>query len=425
MSIAGKSVSRVLVTQVVDYGLRFITSVLIARALGPNDKGILTFATVVVGWLTMFGNFSLADATVYLVGRRTFDMAQALAGNLVFCLGAGLLYVAVAWAGVGSGLIPWPTPQVEVFLLLVWSVPLGLLLGNLTAILQGAQEFRGYAGLVILRSATLLAAVAAAVAWAPQKLWGIAAATVGAALFCAAVLGWFVWRVSGRRLRWTGDFLRQGFRYGVRGHVSVILQNIILRFDQFVLGATLAPVHLGLYSVAVSLSELPRMLPDAVGVVLFPKVADDPARAGANTARACRVTLVLMVVAALGLVAVAPVFIRLVYGAAFGPAFDALVWLAPSIVFLSLTKILTKYLYGVGRPHWVVLSTGASAVVTVVLIFPMVQAWGMVGAAVTSTVAYGVGALVDLALTVRLSSVPVAEFLWPRREDFTGLRRLL
>jgi len=43
-----KVVSQIFGTKIVDCALKFGMSVLIARALGPADKGVLTFAQLVV-----------------------------------------------------------------------------------------------------------------------------------------------------------------------------------------------------------------------------------------------------------------------------------------------------------------------------------------------------------------------------------------
>ena len=184
-----RSVSQVFATNLVDFGLKFITSVIIARSLGPEDKGVLTFATLVVGWVTMFGNLSLADATVYLVGRGAFSMAEAFVSVTVFSLSVGLLYAGVLFGVVSFGLVHWPTSHVHLFVVLLSMVPLGLLVGNLIPILQAAQRFKAYAAFTILRSGAMLIATVVAVKFAPNRLEGIAAAMILATLLAAVLAG--------------------------------------------------------------------------------------------------------------------------------------------------------------------------------------------------------------------------------------------
>src|ERR1017187_996261 len=100
-----RTVSHVFGTKVVDYLLKFITSVLITRALGPSDKGILTFAILVVSWTVTFGNLSFFDANIYLLGSRRFSLSEAAMTSFVLSLVSGLLYALLLFAIVGFRLV--------------------------------------------------------------------------------------------------------------------------------------------------------------------------------------------------------------------------------------------------------------------------------------------------------------------------------
>jgi O-antigen/teichoic acid export membrane protein len=203
----------------------------------------------------------------------------------------------------------------------------------------------------------------------------------------------------------------------LRGHLRVLLMQITLRFDQFVLGALLEPKYLGWYSVAVGLSEGLQTLPDSVGVVLFPRVARDPDAAAELSARACRCTLLAMLMAALAVGAAATVIIPLLYGRQFLSSVKPLYLLLPAVVFQAASRVLRNYLYGIGRPHFALWGTGVAAVTTLAFIFPLVRNYGMVGAALTSLLAHAGGAVTDIVLSARLSRGSVLSFIVPRKED--------
>ncbi|MGH7816478.1 MAG: oligosaccharide flippase family protein, partial [Candidatus Binatia bacterium] len=391
-----KLVTQVFSTKVADYGLRFVASVIIARYLGPADKGVLAFATLVIALVTTFGSFSLADATVYLVGRRNFSAGEAAAGTFFFSIVAGLLYAAVTFSLVYFGLVNWPVGNRPVFYLLLSLMPFQLVVTHLTSVIQGLNQFKAYNTFTLISSATLLLAVLLVIWVAQNRLIGVAQSMIACAVLNTLLLVIYLIRLAPWRLRALLPFLKQAFHFGVRGHLSVILDTINRRFDQLALGAMINPIELGWYSIAASISELPQLFPDSIGTVLFPRVASNASDAVSLTARACRLTVLAMLVVTVIIVVVATPLISFLYGDRFLPAVKPLMYLAPSIVFLSLSKILTKYIYGIGRPHLVVWATGISAAVTIALIFPLVSRYGMVGAAATSTIAYGVGALCNL-----------------------------
>jgi O-antigen/teichoic acid export membrane protein len=412
-----KPVSRIFVTKLLDFALRFGAAVLIARYLGPKDKGVLTFASLVVAWVVTFGNFSLADATVYMAGRGDFAPGQAAAGTFLFSLLAGTSYGLVIFLLVNFGLVHWPVGDLRMFNILLLLIPLQLLLNNFTAIIQGLSLFKAYSVFMLLSSGLFFIAVLVATRTAGNRLVGVVEAMVITAAFNTVALLVYLARTIAGRPQFSLRFLKEGLHYGIRAHISVVLETINRRLDQLVLGALVDPIELGWYSIAVSISELPQLLPDSIGTVLFPRVASDQASAAAVTARACRITVLAMLATTVAIAVCGKPMIGLVYGAAFLPAFKALLWLCPGIVFLSISKILTKYLCGMGKPQTVVWTTLASALVTLGLIFPLVKRYGMLGAAITSSISYTVGALFNLIFSARLSETRLASFLVPRRLD--------
>lgn len=416
-----KPEASVFFTKVIDYGLRFATSVLIARYLGPTDKGVLTFVMLVITWTVMFGNFSLTDASVYLVGKGVFTPDQAVGATALFSLLAGGAYTLLLLALLHSGLVHWAEGHPQVFYLLLVLIPIQLLVFNLTGVIQGLNRFKAYNSFTLIRSMLALIAVALAVWLAQSRLLGIAHAMIWSAVASAALLLVYTAKLVLWRPRISLKFSKEALRFGLRGHLSVVLAGITFRLDQFVLGASLNPDQLGWYSTAVSISELPQLLPDAIGVVLFPRVAGDHSGAASITARACRCTVLIMVITSAAIAVVAPVAIPFIFGRAYSPSVKPLFLLLPSIVFFSITKVLTKYMYGIGRPGWGVWSTAASAAVTLAMIFPLIHRYGMLGAAVTSSCAYAVGALLDLAITARLSGTRARDFLVFRKSDTRSL----
>jgi O-antigen/teichoic acid export membrane protein len=413
-----KPTAEVFATKVADFGLRFVASVLVARFLGPTEKGVLTFALLVVTWAALFGNFGFTDAAIYFLGRREFPVGQAATVMLVFSVVAGSLYSVALFGLVHLEMVRWPVGDLRAFYLLLSLIPFTMLANNFIGVLQGLEVFKSYNFFSILRSLSALVAVLLAVRLANSPLMGIVYATIASTVVSTLLLAVYLGKVAGWRLQFSPRFLGQSFRYGLRTQVATILQNVNLRFDQFVLGLTLDPIQLGWYSIASSISELPQLLPDSIGIVLLPRIAGNRVTAASLTARSCRFTVFMMLMATAILVGLAGPLISLVYGAAFAPAARAFLFLAPSIVFLSISKILSKYMCGIGRPGLCIWPTAVASLVTVVLIYPMVIHHGMIGAAITSSIAYGVRAIIDLAITVKLSATRVQDFLMPRRVDF-------
>src|SRR6185369_2270608 len=121
---------------------------------------------------------------------------------------------------------------------------------------------------------------------------------------------WMVVRVHrevGLHLRWTGSLARGMLAFGRKSYVQTLAATLHLRIDQFMCAYFLTPADVGLYAVAVSLGSLLDKVADAVGTVMFPRLAGlNEREAHTATTRVCRHTLFILAIGAAGLAVVAP-----------------------------------------------------------------------------------------------------------------------
>ncbi len=66
--------------------------------------------------------------------------------------------------------------------------------------------------------------------------------------------------------------------FGVRGMLGASSPIEYYRLDQAVVGLFLAPVALGIYTVALAFTNLPRFVSTSVGMVAYPHVAAEQDR---------------------------------------------------------------------------------------------------------------------------------------------------
>ena len=112
---------------------------------------------------------------------------------------------------------------------------------------------------------------------------------------------------------------------------------------------------------------------------------------------------VVMAAAAAAAGLLASPLISFLYGSAFLPAAPAFQWLLPGIVALSVSTILMNYGGAIGMPRvtWVAPSLGFVANVTFNLW--LIPAAGIVGASLSSTIAYGLVAMLAAVALTRIA----------------------
>jgi O-antigen/teichoic acid export membrane protein len=197
--------------------------------------------------------------------------------------------------------------------------------------------------------------------------------------------------------------------YGVAQIAAETPALLNTQLDQLVLSQTVPSADLGRYAIAVTLTVLPLPLVAAIGNVLFPRLAAQSAVTNA--------TLKLQRMAVLGAAGVAAAMlvplaltaywlVPLVFGTGYRGAVP-LVWiLTPGALFLACGQVVGDLLRGRNRPIFVASAQGLAAVFTVVMLLALLPLVGVAGAAIASTVAYGISLGAMLRYLWRLPQEP-------------------
>lgn len=363
--------------------------VLLARNLGPTDRGSLVVIVLWPAVVAMFASVGVLQATCYWISRRPDEgiaiMQRAvrvavLTGTVIGVVGyftapllgrtdsvTTMLRIVLAFspAFIGGGVWISSLQAVDIRL---W---------NRSRVVQPMLYFACILGLVISGSLTLRSATAVVCGSVVIQAWYARHLTASA--------------VSGARPAPNGA-VRMLYSYGVKVWLSAIPRLVNFRLDQLVLSVipSVAPAELGVYAVAASLAWLALPAATAFGAVAFPAVARSTSElrtrrierlALAGSAGAAAVVLALVCL-------MAPVVVPRLFGSDFREAVVYLWLLAPGSVFLALNGVLDNLLQGRGRPLSTSVGEGVGAVLTIVLLVVLTPRFGIRGAATASSVAY-------------------------------------
>jgi O-antigen/teichoic acid export membrane protein len=312
-----KSSGRTLMTTVAVTAIGFFTSVITARTLGPEGRGLLSGALLIA---TLAGNaslFGLANSFIYHKGAgRPFRYGQWLVFSLVFVMG---LSVMLAWLGMNVTHEARLHDQL-VLILLLTAVTAGQ--GYFYALSQlhdGLHFFNLMRFLLVVGNLVLLLVLVAFMDEVNFIAILITQAIVAAGLTLLGV-AWArrnrVWRMAETErapATWRGML-----GYGVSHHGTVLLSLFLVNFDKIALLNLGSIVEYGFYALAFTTSRLIGALQEAVATALYSRFAGKDVDALSHHVRvAFRVTFApMLLLAALG-AALSPWLIRWVYGTSF------------------------------------------------------------------------------------------------------------
>lgn len=408
--------------------LALVTSVYLARALGPSGRG--TVAIVVVTSLQTISFFSLGidTAIVHFSGRQraTIRSLSAASFRAALLLGIPGLFVALVLVRYVFASDLTDNARYSSYILLA-TIPLSLLVLYLQAILRSAGRILEGSAITAVRSVLLLAGAVTAI----EAGWGIPGVVVLYALVELLTAAFTTVASARLGLLQVHDPLsrpvaRQLAAYGARGHVGTMLQGLNYRLDVFLLAFFLRPSDVGAYTVVVGVAEFLWMIPNVLGVILLQRsAAAADSEAIRTTAFATRTVCALTAMSCAVWFIGAEPLLRLLFGSRFEVGAAALRILLPGIWALALWKTLANDLAGRGLPQYKSYTAGIGVIATISLDILLIPRLGIEGAALASCAAYGLTSLAMVLLYRRAAHISLRELLIMRRGDLERLRTSL
>jgi O-antigen/teichoic acid export membrane protein len=332
----------------------------VTQAWGTRLMSIAVFA--VLGRQLDVGAFGVMAMGVAIVefGRLLVD--QGLSRNIVqrpavershldtafwAAAASGVVLMLLSMALAGPLAVAFDEPQLApVLRVLSISFVLASLTTTQTAILQRDLQFRAIA---TRRLAGNLAGglVGVGVALAGGGVWALVAQHLTQGVVGVAVL----WTVSPWRPGRTASVsrLREMASFGIATLGIELLGYFARRGDDLLIGVFLGSVSLGFFNVAYRIFTIViEVFTSTINVVAFPvfsRIQHDPDRVRSALHAATRASSAIAFPAFLGMAAMAPEFVRTIFGPGWGPSVDvlrilALIGLIRSVGYFNRSLLL-------------------------------------------------------------------------------------
>ncbi len=384
-----RKVAETYATQVVVIGLGLITSITVARSLGPQGRGLYAVAMAMGVTGVQLGNLGLhASNTYYLAQKRS--LLPTLVGNsLAVSCGFGGLIAAISWPVFQTAPRLAPVPAPLLGLGLAW-IPVGLAFLLMENLLIGLQEVRSFNKVELLNrvlSLSLIGVVILSKRTTPDLVFAAALLSVSLSLAWTYSL---LRRFAQFRPQPSFAVLRVHVRFGIKAYLAALFAFLLLRIDLLMVKYFLGAEQAGYYSIASTMADYLLMLPAVIGLILFPRLSAVADR-GEKLRQAEKVGLVtaVILIPVLGLAAVtAKPIVHILFGKAFLPAVGPFLWLIPGIFTMGVETAMVQYLNSIGYPPLVVWVWFCSTLLNIGLNFWAIPRFGITGASVISSVSY-------------------------------------
>lgn len=395
--------------RIVNMLLGALAGVVISRVLEPEGRGAYAVVVTLAGTAIALSHLSVEQAHLSMWHER--EKRRQLAANAVILaavlgsLAAGGAYLVVQLLGQDR------MPVYSDFALIVAlaAVPSALLVlySNSLAALASRVDRLNRGLLLAAAAQTLvllgLAAVGRLTVTAVVVVW--AAATALPLVSTLPIL-------RPRRRELSLPVLREEVARGLRYHAGVALLFLLFRVDIFLVNGFRSTEEVGLYALAVTLAELVYLLSDSVAQAIVSRQAAGNATDAVNvTALAIRLTLLGAAALVVLLAAAGPFLLPIVYGEAFRGSVPAFLVLLPGVLTFAVGRPVAALMAARGRPGIIAGLSAAAFVMNLALGVLLIPSHGIVGAALASSLAYGLLCVGYLMAARRVAGCAWSDFV--------------
>jgi O-antigen/teichoic acid export membrane protein len=373
--------------------LALVTSVVIARFLGPFEVGLAAEALVFASLALVFVDFGLGSAIIQRPNLTADDKSTAFWAGMALGVALLLIGIGLSWPIAALYGEPRVQPLFAVLSLAFLFTAPGVVQG---ALLTREMRFRSLQIRTIIAT-TVSCVIGISLAVAGAGPWAIVAQILTITSASTALL----WRASPWRPQaiFSMDSLRSMRVYASHVFGTRTLEWGTANLDNFLVGRFLGAAPLGAYSIAYSLIITPvTRVAEPVTQVFFPAFSAmrEPTRIAGAWLRATRILALVVAPAMFGLLVLAPDFVEVV----FGDKWDAAVPVIQILSLVGLIRALTAVNHGVLQ---------SLARTRVLFRFTVVLSVATVAAFIAG-LPWGIDGVATAYLTVTLVLQPI--FLW-------------
>ena len=395
------------------------TAPIMAQSLGVAGRGDVAAATAPLFLATTAATFGIPAAVNFSIARHPRLMRSlALRGTLLIAIAGILASTAVFLA---AGFLSGGDPDLrELIVLAAIAIVPGLCVALLQAVAAGSHQWALVARERFCTAASRLAAfIVLAATGQLTVFWGVVILALSPVLGGLAYFGLKQTKGSSDDNRPTVITMNSLLGYGVRVWIGSISGVLLTRLDQTLMTPLAGSFALGLYVVAVSISELPLIVNNAVREVTFS--ADAAENSDARLGLSSRLSTLAALSAAVVIGATLWWWLPPLFGEEFAPAIPVALILLAAVVLGNPGSIAGIGLSSRGRPGTRSVSLLVSCVVNAAALILLAPLLGAVGAALATLIGNVLASNLNIYFLWKHFRISPADFYLIRRSDLAVL----
>jgi len=385
-----RGIAYTFLAQLIGVVLLFAAFAIAARLVSEADLGTFVLLFVAAQFLAIVADAGMTSTIVRFLSAEKKEQEEVASTALGFSLiVAAALSVVVYFVGallfpvLGLGVLKEQTATVSLLFFFQYH------LGRISAFLQGLHLYRRYAYVQVLGPAIRLLLIILLVGFLAMGLEGlIMAAIVSSFVSCLLAYVMMPWRLVPALDR---GVLKRLLFFGIPLHINAFLAFIFERADTVLLGAMAGPVSVATYEVAYKLPNQVKGFFGAFIAIFFPHVSTyyvkgDPERAEVLLRKCLRLVSFGGALGTLAAVLYHREIISLIFSSKYASGGQVFAVLMLGVSIGLCNWLMATALIASGRSKATLSTTVPEAAINVGLNLLLIPRWGILGAALASSV---------------------------------------
>ncbi|MBN1232953.1 MAG: polysaccharide biosynthesis C-terminal domain-containing protein [Candidatus Coatesbacteria bacterium] len=397
----------------------FVLSVYIAQTFGPEGRGEYAYLVLLSTLGTIWGGFGISSAGVYYYNnssqKESILKTVWLSGFLMGLLGIIFVYIFLAI------LKPETAKNPYIFYGAFFGVLSSMLINHAQKIYLATGRIKSYNYVMPSLYLPIFLGILVSHLFFYKQINAVLACWFSC-MFLMSMYWIFKSKPS------SGNFslaiLYSLMIFGIQSQVGVILQLVNYQVDKIYIEKMLSTEWLGIYAVAVSLSQGLMIIPTSAATILYPKASKGSLNSD-DSAFICRIVLWILLLASIVLGLSGKLILRYVFGEDYVAGYLTLIILLGATFAAAPGQLLSSDLTGRGKPFIGTIAAFFGVITNIVLNFYFIPKYKIVGAAITSLFSYSTTSLIICFYFMSFHKSCFTRLIIPQKGDFRKIRTAL
>ena len=398
--------------------LNVLTSIVIARVLGPELLGIWVIIMLIPGYAEAFGRTKFDLAAVYFIGKKKYTENEILyhLNIIAIVTGVSITSLIFFFRGNINQLLFGGDPNNLIFIYAILPIiTLNFLYLNYSYLLISREDVKSFNNMIVIKAVIGSGGASLLLLFFDFGLWSVILTSVFSVLISLIYARWCFVKTNidtKTVFKLNTGLLKEFFNYSYKLYVGGLISFLNTYLMKSLLSIYLSTLKVAFFSMAQDRATLLDKIPNAINTLLYPRISNsNQSDSSTSTIKAFKIILILSTLSSVILAILIKPLVLIMYGEPYLPMVLPFLIILPGILFNGATSVFTSYFTGSGRADLVMKLSIIPLILQIFLGFILIRNFDIIGAAVTFTFSMILFGLLQIFFFLKLSKISFKELI--------------